>query len=78
MVNGQNFINNQNITTCYFNTGNNTSLSKNKISRTCFNTRISINSTRNKMNRRINYLQMLNFSCKFKHYLNNNDFYIKN
>lgn len=77
MVNGQNLKNNQSITTFYFNNGRNTSLSKNRISRTCFNSRTSINATRNKMNKRINYLQMLNFSCKFKHYLSNNDFYNK-
>lgn len=77
MVKGQNFINNQSVTTFYFNSGNNTRLFKNKISRTNFNRRTSINSTRIKMNAKISYRQMLKFSCKFKHYLKAKDYYSK-
>lgn len=77
MVNGQNFLNNQNVTTFFFNSGRNTSLAKNGLSRTNFNGRTSINSTSVKMNGRINYFNMLKFSCKFNHYLLSRDYYSK-
>ena len=68
MVNGQNFLNNQNVTTFFFNSGRNTSLAKNGLSRTNFNGRTSINSTS---------VKMLKFSCKFNHYLLSRDYYSK-
>ena len=56
------------LTTYYFNSGKNTALSKNGISRKHITTNISLNSTRIKMNQKLNYLCNLRFSMKFKNY----------
>lgn len=77
MVNAQNFLNNQSITTYYFNNGKNCELSKNGISRKQFGKRTSINATKIKMHGKINYLQILKFSCKFNDFTIGKDHYSK-